>query len=205
MLASLSLVDLATLRTLWKIDRVEVIISIFVTLGVVAFGAIDAILVAVAMAVIRYVRFVSRPKAEVLGKVNGLPGFHGVDRHPEAETTPGLVLFRFNGPVVFFNAPHFKRTLLKAVDAAGPEVRWVVIDMLPIPLVDATGHFVVQEVVRALETRGTKLVTAGRMTEWQEWGRKHGFTEADDHSVFFPDLASATEAFTAGAAPKRSA
>jgi MFS superfamily sulfate permease-like transporter len=205
MLASLSLADLGTLRMLWKIDRVELFISLFVTLGVVAFGAIDAILVAVAAAVIRYVRFVSRPKTEVLGKVPGLPGFHGVDRHPDAETTPGLVLFRFNGPVVFFNAPHFKRSLLDAVDSAGPGVRWVVVDMIPIPLVDATGHFVVQEVVRALKTRGTTLVVAGRMTEFREWGRKRGYTKADDHSALFPDLESATAAFGAGKEPERNA
>ncbi len=198
MLASVSLVDLGTLRMLWTIDRVDLFISLFVTFGVVVFGAIDAILVAVAAAVVRYVRFVSRTRTEILGKVPGLPGFHAVDRHPEAQLTPGLVLFRFNGPVVFFNAPHFKRTLLGAVDAAGPDVRWVVLDMIPIPLVDATGLFSFDETARALRTRGVRFVAAGRMTEWRDWSRKRGFTEPDELALGFPDLESAWEAFAAG-------
>lgn len=199
MLASLSLVDLGTLRMLWKIDRTDFSISVFVTLGVVVFGAIDAILLAVAAAVARYVRFVSRPRTEVLGTVPGLPGFHAVDRHPEAEVTPGLVLFRFNGPVVFFNAPHLKRTLLDAVDAAGPGTRWVVLDMIPIPLVDATGLFAFEETVRALRARGVRFAAAGRMTEWRDWGRKRGLGDLEGRAVAFPDLESARRAFTAEA------
>lgn len=197
MLASISLVDLGTLRMLWQIDRVEVFLSIFVTLGVVAFGAIDAILFAVATAIVRYVRFVSRPKVEVLGRVPGLPGFHGVDRHPDASTTPGLVLFRYDGPILFFNAPHFKRALLDAVEAAGPGVRWVVLDMIPIPLVDATGVYYFDEASRLLRARGTTIVGAGRMTEIQEWARKRNIGQGADRPLIFPDIESAVAAFAA--------
>ena len=122
-LASVSLIDLRTPRTLWRLDRVECFLSVLVTLGVVAVGAIDAILFAVALAVLRYVRFVSRPAFEILGRVEGQPGFHSVERHAGAATIPCLLLVRFNGPVVFFNVPHFKRELLAAVEAQGPGPR----------------------------------------------------------------------------------
>ncbi len=197
-LASVSLVNVPLLQALWRIDRVEFGISIFVTLGVVAVGAIDAILFAVATAIVRYVHFVSRPSTEILGKVPGLPGFHGIDRHPEAATTPGLLLFRFNGPVLFFNAPHFKRSLLEAVEAseaAGPRVAWVVLDMVPIPLVDATGLFTFDETARALGERGMKVVGAGRMTEIREWSRRRQLGTGIEEPLLFPDIESAVEAF----------
>src|SRR4029077_3531913 len=111
------------------------------TLGVVAFGAIQAILIAVALSILRFVRLVSRPKIEVLGKVEGFPGFHSIERHPGASTIPGLMLLRFNSPVVFFNAPYFKREIMAAAHAAGPSLRWLVLDMLPITMIDATGLY----------------------------------------------------------------
>jgi MFS superfamily sulfate permease-like transporter len=59
----------------------------------------------VVLAILGFVSLISRPKVEILGNVKGFPGFHSIERHPEALTTPALMLFRFNAPIVFFNAP----------------------------------------------------------------------------------------------------
>ncbi|MGE5346213.1 MAG: SulP family inorganic anion transporter [Acidithiobacillales bacterium] len=198
-LASVSLFDVRDLRVIWQVDRVDCLLSVFVTFGVVAVGAINAILVAVVVALVRFVHIVSRPLTEVLGRVPGLPGFHGTRRHPDAETIPGVVLFRFSGPVVFFNAPHFKREALAAADAAGPGLKWFVLDAIPIPHTDATGLFVIDEVAHALKKRGVVVVAAGRVTERREWRQKHGFAETDSMAARqFPTLESAVEACLAG-------
>jgi high affinity sulfate transporter 1 len=194
-LASISLVDVRTLRTLWRLDRVDWFSSLLVTLGVVAVGAIDAILFAVVLALLRYVRFVSRPVVEVLGRIEGQAGFHSVERHPGAATIPGLLLFRFNGPVVFFNAPHFKRELLAAVECRADGLKRVVVDMVPIPLVDATGLYMLREVVDALAARGVGLASAGRMAEWAERAKSWGYDTASWGVLAFPTLESAVEAF----------
>jgi high affinity sulfate transporter 1 len=201
-LASVSLVDVRTLRTLWRLDRVECFSSVLVTLGVVAVGAINAILFAVALAVLRFVRFVSRPVVEILGRVEGQPGFHSVERHPGAITIPGLLLFRFNGPVVFFNAPHFKRELLGAVEAQGPRLRRVVVDMVPIPLVDATGLYVLREVVDALASRGVHFASAGRMQEWADRAKRWGYDIPSWGVLAFPTLESAVDAFVSSGEPE---
>jgi high affinity sulfate transporter 1 len=173
--AALSLVDLAGLREIYRIDRREFALSLVATLGVVAVGAIDAILVAVGLALIRFVRLVSRPVVEVLGEVPDLPGLHSIARHADAVAVPGLVLFRFNGPLVFFNAPYWKREVLAAADAAGPGLRWFVLDLIPVTLVDATGISTAREVFQTLRARGVAVATAGRQTEWANWWRQRGF------------------------------
>jgi len=193
--AALSLVDVATLRFLSRIDRRELALSLLATLGVVAVGAIKAILVVVVLSLLRFIRLVARPSAEVLGEVAGHPGFHALARHPEAAATPGLVLFRFNGPVVFFNAAHFKRSILAAADAAGGELRWFVVDMLPVTMMDATGLDTVREAFDALRARGVVVAVAGRKTEWLEWARRRGFAEEDIRVLFFPTLRRALRAF----------
>jgi high affinity sulfate transporter 1 len=170
--AALSLVDISTLKALYRIDRREFALSILATVGVVAVGAIKAIVVVVLLAIVRFVRLVSRPKIEVLGTVKGFPGFHSIERHENASTVPGLLFFRFNAPIIFFNAPHFKREALAAAEAAGPRLKWFVIDMIPITMIDATGLYAADEVISTLAEQGVVFVAAGRQTEWEEWGKR---------------------------------
>src|SRR5207302_11411005 len=102
----------------------------------------------------------------------GFPGLHSIERHEDASTIAGLVLFRFNAPIVFFNATFFKQQALAAAQAAGPELKWFVIDMIPITMIDSTGLYAAEEVVNTLAQRGVVLATAGRMTERSLWAKR---------------------------------
>jgi len=79
------------------------------------------------------------------------------------------MLLRFNSPVVFFNAPYFKREVIAAAEAGGPSLKWFVLDMLPITMVDATGLYAAEEVADTWQERGVVLAAAGRQTEWRIW------------------------------------
>ena len=167
--AAYSLLDLKILKRFWEIDRRELALSLLATLGVATVGAIKAILVVVILALLRFVRLVSRPKVEILGAVPDRSGFHSIDRHAGAVTFPGLLLFRFNSPIVFFNAPFFKRSVLEAVEAAGAGLKWFVLDMIPITMMDITGLQAASEMIETLRGRGIAFVPAGRETEWKQW------------------------------------
>jgi MFS superfamily sulfate permease-like transporter len=105
------------------------------------------------------------------------------------QAIPGLLLFRFNAPITFFNAPYFKREITKAVEGAGPELRHVVLDMLPVSTIDATGLLTMLEVVEGLRLRGVSFNAAGRATEWHQWAAARGFEK--QHIRLFPTLRSA--------------
>src|SRR5262249_19342219 len=149
-----------TLRQIWPVDRAEVVLSIITTLGVVAVGAIHAILIAVALALARFVKTAARPHDEVLGVVEGLPGFHSIERHSGAMTYPSLVLYRFGSPITFFNCAYFKRRILSAADAAGPTLQWLIVDAIPISHLDVTGLYVIRDLRKMLRDRGVRLVFA---------------------------------------------
>jgi high affinity sulfate transporter 1 len=194
--AAFSLFDVGALREIWKYDRLEVVLSVITTLGVVAGGAINGILIAVALALARFVRQAARPRDEVLGKVDGLPGFHSIERHgTAARTFPGLVLFRFNGPLTFFNADYFKQRALAAADAAGRHVRWFVIDAIPISEIDMNGLYALRDLNVEFETRGTTLMLAGRRTELLIWLRQIGVFRAELDDRLFPTLSQALKAY----------
>jgi high affinity sulfate transporter 1 len=193
--AAFSLVDLNALKMIYKIDRRALALSVLSMLGVVAVGAIHAILVAVGLAILRFVKLVSRPKIEVLGKVEGFPGFHSIERHPGATTIPGLMLLRFNSPIVFFNAPYFKREVIAAVQAAGPALRWLVLDMLPITMIDTTGLYTTDEVADTLLERGVVLAAAGRQTEWRLWAESRQRAPRERKIHMYPTMYEAVRAF----------
>jgi MFS superfamily sulfate permease-like transporter len=192
--AAYSLVDVRTLKLLYQADRLELLLSLLATLGVVSVGAVEAILVVVILALVRFVSLVSRPRVEILGSVAGLPGLHSIERHPDARTVPGLLLFRFNGPVVFFNAPYFKQQALAAAAAAGPGLRWFVVDLIPVTLIDVSGFYAARSLIDTLRASGVLFAAAGRQTEWHQWFARRGLEQFADMRIF-PTLRVAVAAY----------
>ena len=195
MFASFSLLHVNTLKEIWKFDRIAFGLAMTTMLGVVAVGAINGILIAVALALVRFVKQTARPRHEVLGIVDGLPGFHSIERHQEARTVLGLTLFRFNAPLTFFNADYFKRRALAAAAAAGPDLQWFVIDAIPISELDINGLYALRELNEWLKARGASLIIAGRRTEVLVWLRKIGLYRAEHEDLIFPTLRQALKAF----------
>ncbi|MGH8514454.1 MAG: SulP family inorganic anion transporter, partial [Gammaproteobacteria bacterium] len=100
--AALSLFDIVALARLLRISRSEFAVAVITMLGVIALGVMKGILVAIGLALLFLLVRASRPPDAVLGRVEGLKGFHDVTNHDEAETVPGLVLYRFRSALVLF-------------------------------------------------------------------------------------------------------
>ena len=116
------LFDFAMLRKLYAISRVELAFSVGTTLGVLVLGAIPGVLLAVILSLLQLLALSSRPSDAVLGRVPGLQGFHDVSDYPEAKTIPGLLLYRFEASLVFYNVEYFRERLLALI--AAPKHRW---------------------------------------------------------------------------------
>jgi MFS superfamily sulfate permease-like transporter len=201
-MAAVSLVDIAALKTLWREARGEFFICVSATLAVVLFGSLKGILLAIVLALFRFIRLVARPSCEVLGTVDGMKGFHSLARHPDARHAPGLCLFRFNAPIVFFNARHFKLSAIKAVADTIPTPQWFVLDAIAVTATDVTGRHAVDELRHELAQRGVTFVIAGRLTQRLDWLERHGLRDAD-RQLHFPTLRAAVRAFNAKQRVKR--
>jgi high affinity sulfate transporter 1 len=193
--AAFALFDVRTLREIWKIDRVEFGLAVTTMLGVVAVGPIKGILFVVALALARFVKQIARSRDEILGIVEGLPGFHSIARHSAAKTIPGLALFRFNGPLTFFNADYFKGRALAAVKAAGPDLQWFVLDAIPISDIDFSGLTALRDLRVELEANGVSLIIAGRRTEFITWLKRIDLYKDEVGDRLFPTLRQAVKAY----------
>lgn len=189
------LFDLSALRALWALDRNEFWLAQVVLVGVVASGVIQAILFAVAIALVRFVQLTARPTVEVLGEVKGLAGLHATNHHQSARTREGIVMLRFNAPLVFFNAPYFRQRILATAEEAGDDLRWLVLDLLPVSRIDVTGFYAIKEVGDALAKRGVELKFAGRTTELDTYLAGHGIDFGPIRKSTYPTLRAAFKAF----------
>jgi MFS superfamily sulfate permease-like transporter len=126
--AALHLIDVEAFRRLLAFRRTELGIAVAACLGVLAFDILYGVLVAIALSVADLLVRVARPHDAILGMVPGLAGMHDVDDYPDAQTIPGLVVYRYDAPLCFANAEDFRRRALTAADRE-PDLRWFVLNV----------------------------------------------------------------------------
>ena len=147
--ASLGLFDLASLRRLRRISRHEFRLSLVTLLGVITVGVLQGVVVAVVLALVMLIVRASHPHDAVLGRT-AQHGFHDVAIDPEAVVFPGLLIFRFDAALVFFNADAFKARVRRLVADAAPGLKAFVLDAETMPLLDTTGAATLDEIEREL-------------------------------------------------------
>jgi high affinity sulfate transporter 1 len=158
--SAIGLIEVADLRRIWRIQRWEFWLSMGCLLGVALLGAIPGIGLAIVAAVIEFLWDGWRPHAAVLGRVDGLKGYHDIGRYPSARVVPGLVLFRWDAPLFFANAELFRNRVLDAVAASPTPVRWLVVGAEPITSVDVTSADVLAELDATLRAADINLCFA---------------------------------------------
>ena len=106
--SAIGLFEVNDLKRLFKIQQWEFWLSMVCFAGVAVFGAIEGVGIAVVIAVLEFLWDGWRPHSAVLGRVDGVRGYHDITRYPDARQLPGLVLFRWDAPLFFANAELFK-------------------------------------------------------------------------------------------------
>ena len=136
--AAIGLFEFRDLARIYRIQNWEFWLSIVCTAGVAVFGAITGICIAIVLAVIEFLWDGWRPHWAVLGKPEGVDGYHDMARYPAARQIPGLVLFRWDAPLFFANAELFNQRIQDAIATSPTPVKRVVVAAAPITSVDVT-------------------------------------------------------------------
>jgi high affinity sulfate transporter 1 len=127
--AAARLVDITAFRRLFRFRRTELGIAVAACAGVLAFNILYGVLVAIGLSVADLLVRVARPHDAIQGLVPGLAGMHDIDDYPEAQTIPGLVVYRYDAPLCFANAEDFRRRALAAADQQPQPLRWFVLNV----------------------------------------------------------------------------
>jgi MFS superfamily sulfate permease-like transporter len=183
--SAIGLFEITDLRRIWRIQRWEFWLSMGCLLGVALLGAIPGIGLAILVAVIEFLWDGWRPHSAVLGRVDGLKGYHDIARHPEARVVPGLVLFRWDAPLFFANAELFRCRVLDAVAGSPTPVRWLAVGAEPITSVDVTSADVLDELDKTLHEAGIDLCFAEMKDPVKDKLKRFGlFSKLGEHRFF---------------------
>jgi high affinity sulfate transporter 1 len=189
--ASWSLLDLQIFRRYHQVEGAALVLGAITMLGVLAFGAIKAIMLAVALALLMFIRRVARPACEELVNVPGRAGLYNRLLFPEAATIDGLLLLRFCGPLVFFNANHFRSEVQHAIARQTTPVERVVLDLIPMTSLDITGIDTLERLDRELAAQNITLTLAGRQIEFERWLKATGHPDESLRQRVYPTMRQA--------------
>jgi high affinity sulfate transporter 1 len=192
--ASLSLADIAATRRLWHQRRVEFVVSMSAFLGVVLLGVLPGIAIAVVISILNVFRKMWRPYRAELGRVDGLRGYHDLEVHPQGTTIDGLVIFRFDAPLLFANCRTF-RDEVRLLAASEPRPNWILVAAEPITDVDTTAADMLEGLDEELNAQGTSLVFAELKTPVERKIERYELTRTIDPAHFFPTMGAAVAAF----------
>ena len=193
--SAIGLIEIADLVRIFRIQRWEFWLSIVCFIGVAVFGAIPGIGLAIVIAVIEFLWDGWRPHSAVLGRAEGVRGYHDITRYPDARQIPGLVLFRWDAPLFFANAEFFRERVLDAVAKAPVPVRWLVVTAEPVTSVDVTAADTLADLDKALHETGIELCFAELKDPVKDKLKRFGLFTQIGEKFFFPTIESAVNGY----------
>lgn len=193
--AGFSLVEIRGLLRLYNLRPTEFLSSMVCFLGVALLGVIQGIFIAVGVALLSFIWRAWRPHHAVLGRVDGLKGYHDIVRHPEAKRIPGLVLFRWDAPLFFANARVFHEHVLNAVAQAPTPVKWIVVAAEPVTDIDITAADALSELEKDLQKAGMELRFAEMKGPVKDELKRYALFADLGNDNFFPTIGQAVDRY----------
>ena len=208
--ASLSLANIAGVRRLRRQRRSDFVLAVVAFLSVALLGVLYGIAVAVLLSILNVFRRVWWPHQAMLGRTEGMRGFHDTEYRPTAEHLPGLAIYRFDAPLLFANARTFRDQVRRIIDTE-PRPTWLIVAAEPITDVDTTAADMLEDLDADLAAGGTRLVFAELKDAVRQKIERYELTHNIRDNRFYPTVRTAVEAYeaetgaswTAGASPYR--
>lgn len=189
--AAVALADPTGVRRLIRMSRSESVVMLATFLGVLLVGVLQGILVAIALALLDFVRRAWNPYRTELGSQEGRPGYHDLDRHPEGERVPGLLILRFDAPLFFGNGQVLAAFVREELDEAPEDITHVILAAEPITGIDTTALDDLVTLDEWLASRGVDLVFAELKGPMKDKLVRLGTSARFTPAHFFPTVSAA--------------
>ena len=193
--AMLGLVDFGYLKRLRGISPQEFALAMTAFAGELIFGVLQGIGIGVILSIIALIYRASYPSTAVLGQIPGQEAYRDVKRHPEAQTLPGLLLFRFDSILFFANANHFADTLKSAVGTAVEPVKAILVDAETVSAIDTTACDALIKLQSELAEQGIALAFARIRDPVRDVMQRSGVEAAVGAERFYERITDGVRAF----------
>lgn len=194
--AALGLFDVPTLKELYRVSPAEFRHALVAMLGIITVGVLPGVLIAIGLAILRLLALASQPSDAILGQIEGDDGFYNIEGQPRAQTIPGLVLYRFDGALLFFNADYFKKRVRAAIAQAATRVEGFLFVAEGVNLIDTTGAAALEEMRTELAGRGIVFAVAQPKGQFRAMLERTGLSARIGVERLYPSVRAAVEALS---------
>jgi SulP family sulfate permease len=151
------LINVPELLHLFRVSRLDFIAALVALIGVLLLGILNGVILAVVVSLLMLLKRSSTPNVAFLGRIPGTNRFSDVARHPDNESIPGVLIFRVEAALLYFNVDHILRTVLQHVREAPPGLRTVICDLSNSAYIDVAGARMLTRVHEELKARNAEL------------------------------------------------
>lgn len=151
------LIDIGELRHVWRVSRLEFIVSMVAFAAVLLLGILNGVLVAVLVSMLLIIRRAAHPHVAILGRIPGTRIYSDMERNPDNEAIPDVRVFRVEASLLYFNVEHVRAAVWQRIRSAAAPVRLVIWDLSTSPAVDLAGARMLAALHTALKAEGIDL------------------------------------------------
>ncbi|MCW2254578.1 high affinity sulfate transporter 1 [Providencia alcalifaciens] len=190
-----SLLSFRSIFSMRKRNKEAFTLCIFTLCAVLVSGLINGVGLAVLLGLLQFIRVIFRPTDQLLG-VDDQGMLHSISKDNEIQSIEGILIYRFNSPLTYFNVNYFKERLNKHLDNQSKRPAWVIVDAaVSFTHNDVSVFSALNDIVTALKAKGVTLVLAGRRTSINRWLEKNKINRSDDDLLVVPDIYFAIRLF----------
>lgn len=157
LIAVAGLFQAAELKHLWHSSRSEFVVAGAALLGVLSSGLLRGVMIGAFISLVQLLRRASRPHVAFLGRIPGTRRFSDRERHRDNELIPGVLVFRPEADLVYFNIDSVRDCIADRVRRESPPPQLVVLDLSAAPYVDFQSAHALAALADELRALGIKL------------------------------------------------
>ncbi len=194
------LIDVAALRHVWRVSRFEFSVSMVAFAAVLVLGILKGVMVAVVVSLLLLIRRAAHPHVAFLGRIPGTRFYSDIERNPDNEAVPGVLMFRVEASLLYFNVEHARDAVWKRIRSISGPLRLVVCDLSTSPVVDLAGANMLLTLHAELQAKGVPLRLVAAHAAVRDLLRAAGLEERVGYFGRRVSVADAIDAFQSGTA-----
>jgi carbonic anhydrase len=175
------LVDIKEMKRIWQVNRFDFVIAIVALISVIVFGILQGVLIAAVFSLILIIRNVSSPHVAFLGRIPGTNRYTDIKRHPDNELVPGVLIFRVESSLVYFNVTNIYNTVWSKIKENQDTLKVVIFDLSTSANIDSSGARLIKRLYFNLQKKEITFKVAEAHSEVRDMLRIEGIEHLLGH------------------------
>ena len=159
------LFDFKEIKHLYKINKEEFFVAMIALIGVLIFGILKGVLLAAIVTLLLLLKATSNPNVAFLGRIPNTKRYTDLERHPDNEIIPGVLIVRIESAILYFNSENIKEQIWLKLNSETTPIKTVILDLNSSPHVDISGARFLKQLFIDLKEKNIFLKIAEARSE----------------------------------------